>query len=91
VQEKLAREPLIAHVDVQLCSGCGVCIKACPFNAIEEEELLDKRRKTKRVVARVIEGVCTGCGNCTAVCRMGAIDLAGFSNRQIMEEIESLS
>lgn len=90
LQDKLAREPLIAKVDENLCSGCKVCIMACPFSAIEEKEIEDRALKRKRTVAKVIEGVCTGCGNCTAVCRMSAIDLEGFTNRQIMEEIESL-
>ena len=90
VQDRLEREPLIAKVDKDLCSGCQACIESCPFNAIEAKEIEDRMLKRKRVVAEVIEGVCTGCGNCTAVCRMSAIDLEGFSNRQIMEEIEVL-
>ncbi len=90
VQDRLEREPLIAEVDPRACSDCRACIEACPFTAIEEEEIFDKSIKKKRIVARVIEGVCTGCGNCTAACRMSAIDLKGFSNRQIMEEIEVL-
>lgn len=90
VQDKLVREPLIASVDIELCSGCEACIAACPFNAIETEEIQDRKLKRKRIVAKVIEGVCTGCGNCTAACRMSAIDLAGFSNRQIMEEVDAL-
>lgn len=87
VQDKLAMEPLIAKVNPELCSGCRACIEACPFNAIEEEEIEDGGFKRKRTVAKVVEGVCTGCGNCTAICRMSAIDLEGFTNRQIMEEI----
>jgi len=90
VQDKLEREPLIARVDKNLCSGCQACIEACSFNAIETKEIEDKALKRKRTLVEVIEGVCTGCGNCTAVCRMSAIDLEGFSNRQIMEEIEVL-
>jgi heterodisulfide reductase subunit A2 len=90
VQDRLEREPLIAKVDKNLCSGCQACIEACPFNAIEKKEIEDRMLKTKRTIVEVIEGVCTGCGNCTAVCRMSAIDLEGFSNRQIMEEIEAL-
>jgi heterodisulfide reductase subunit A len=90
VQDRLEREPLIARVDRNLCSGCQACIQACSFSAIEAKEIEDRLLKRKRTVAEVIEGVCTGCGNCTAVCRMPAIDLEGFSNRQIMEEIEAL-
>jgi heterodisulfide reductase subunit A len=90
VQEKLVREPLIAKVKEELCSGCRACIQACPFSAIEEEEIEDRKLKRKRTVAKVLEAVCTGCGNCSAVCRMAAIDLEGFSDRQIMEEIKAL-
>lgn len=90
IQDKLEREPLIAKVNNELCSGCQACIDACPFHAIEAKEIEDRMLKRKRIVAEVIEGVCTGCGNCTAVCRMSAIDLEGFTNMQIMEEIEAL-
>lgn len=90
VQDKLSREPLISKVNESLCSGCKTCIQACSFHAIEEKELEDRKTKRKRTVARVIESVCTGCGNCTAACRMGAIDLEGFTNLQIMKEIETL-
>jgi len=90
VQDKLAREPLIAKVNKELCSGCLACLKACPFSAIEEDEIEDRKLRRKRTVAKVREAVCTGCGNCTAVCRMAAIDLEGFTNTQIMEEVEAL-
>ncbi|MBU3911257.1 MAG: 4Fe-4S binding protein, partial [Candidatus Omnitrophica bacterium] len=90
VQDKLAREPLIAKVNQDLCSGCLACLKACPFNAIEEDEIEDHKFRRKRTVAKAREAVCTGCGNCAAVCRMAAIDLEGFSNAQIMEEVEAL-
>jgi len=90
LQDKLEKEPLIAKVDRNLCSGCRACVVACPFNAIDMKEIEDRALKCKRDVAEVVEGVCTGCGNCTVVCRMSAIDIEGFSNRQIMEEIEAL-
>ncbi|OGX18121.1 MAG: disulfide reductase [Omnitrophica WOR_2 bacterium RBG_13_44_8b] len=90
VQDKLEREPIVAKVNPDACSGCRACIAACPFSAIETDEIEDRKLKRKRIVVKVIEGVCTGCGNCTAVCRMSAIDLEGFTNRQVMEEIESL-
>ena len=90
VQDRLEREPLIARVDPKLCSGCCACIEACPFSAIEEEEIEDRQFKIKRTVAKVLDAVCTGCGNCTATCRMSAIDLEGFTNRQILEEIDVL-
>jgi Fe-S-cluster-containing hydrogenase component 2 len=50
-------------IDEDKCSGCGVCLEACPEGAI----LL-------RDSAAVIEqNHCTGCGDCLAVCQESAI------------------
>lgn len=46
------------------CTGCGLCIKACPFAAIT---LVDKKA--------VINDACTLCGACVQVCKFDAIDL----------------
>lgn len=86
-QDYFVKEPQIAYVNKDRCSGCQACVNACPFNAIEMEEIEDKALAKKRSVAKVIEGVCEGCGVCTATCRMGAVDLDIFTDRQIMEEI----
>ncbi|MDR1572598.1 MAG: electron transfer flavoprotein subunit alpha [Clostridiales Family XIII bacterium] len=44
------------------CTGCGRCVRSCPFGAIE----------TKGRLAVVGEG-CTGCGVCVDDCPFGAI------------------
>jgi heterodisulfide reductase subunit A len=41
-------------------------------------------------VAKVNAGLCQGCGCCTAACRTGAIDLLGFTNLQILKEVDAL-
>ncbi|MEW6040473.1 MAG: 4Fe-4S dicluster domain-containing protein, partial [Elusimicrobiota bacterium] len=79
-------EPVIALVNKRICNGCFDCKSVCPYNAIEEEVDI----KTGRKIAKVIESVCHGCGNCTSACRPGAIDLAGFTNEQVFEEVESI-
>jgi electron transfer flavoprotein alpha subunit/NAD-dependent dihydropyrimidine dehydrogenase PreA subunit len=46
------------------CTGCGACLNACPFGAIE---IRDGR-------AYVTE-VCRACGQCVDVCPVGAIEM----------------
>ena len=46
-------------------------------------------RETRRV-AVVNNALCQGCGACTVVCPSGAMDLQGFSNRQIIAEVDAI-
>jgi len=48
------------------CVGCGLCIEACPFDAIE----LDDQK-----VAQIDLDKCTLCGACVEACTFDAIDL----------------
>lgn len=81
----LSVEPIVAQVNQRICNGCFDCKAVCSFSAIEEETARDGRK-----VAKVIESVCHGCGNCVSACRVCAIDLAGFTNEQIFDEVAAL-
>lgn len=83
-RDKLENDPMIAAVDIRRCVGCAKCIKICPFKAIKE---VDVRGEPK---AEVIETVCQGCGLCTATCPQGAIQLANFTDNQILAEVNAL-
>jgi heterodisulfide reductase subunit A len=81
-RRRISAEAATAQVREQRCSGCGLCVEVCPYAAIQ----LDAERE----VAVVNALLCKGCGSCAATCFSGAIDVAGFSNRQIIREFEEL-
>ncbi len=95
-QPDLVREPLIAVVNrcappvFSTCVGCFLCQTACPYQAIEREEIKDRKGNVVKVVAKVNPGLCQGCGTCVAFCRSKSIDLQGFSNQQMFAEVEAL-
>ena len=90
--EELETEPLIAAVDEGKCSGCLWCVPVCPFEAIEEKLITERvgPKEITRPVATVNAGLCQGCGACTVACRDGAMNLKGFTNEQILAEVEAL-
>ncbi len=92
-KSQLETNPMTARSNPAICSGCGLCVAVCPYKAIQLISLADRDRYGKRInrtVADVNHGLCQGCGACTVTCRSGAIDLQGFKNNQILEEVDAL-
>lgn len=54
------------------CTGCQLCVKDCPADAIE---LLTLDKKNKRFVMRYHLDRCTFCAQCVESCRFGCIEL----------------
>jgi len=50
------------YIDADKCTGCQLCVKACPYGAIQVTEGL-----------ATITEACTLCGGCVSVCPVGAI------------------
>ncbi|MDR3295337.1 MAG: CoB--CoM heterodisulfide reductase iron-sulfur subunit A family protein [Clostridiales Family XIII bacterium] len=91
-KSEMETSPMISAVERDKCSGCGACVNICPYTAISLQEIDDRlgARRIKREVASVNAGLCQGCGACTSACRTGALDLLGFKNAQILEEVDAL-
>lgn len=87
----LLSEPMIACVDEQNCVACLLCKEVCPFGAIEAAEAIDPATRKPRATARVNSGLCHGCGTCVAACRSASIRLFGFSDDQILLQLDSLA
>ncbi len=54
-----------AHIDSDLCVGCGSCLNACRFGAIADTD--------GKLAVR--DFACEGCGVCTHVCKTGAVTM----------------
>jgi len=81
----------IAEVDEERCTGCGQCVESCEYGAVVLEERKDLRTGRSYRVAIVDPRRCWGCGNCHATCPSTAIRLSGFSDDQLVREIEIAS
>ena len=87
-KKQLLIEATVAFVEEGLCRGCGFCVDACPYKAIE---LIETDRDGQIFnVAKVNEALCKGCGSCSAACLNGAISHLGFTDGQILAAIKAL-
>ncbi|MCY6369753.1 4Fe-4S dicluster domain-containing protein [Clostridium ganghwense] len=70
-----------AYINQNLCRECGLCKKACPYNAVSEvmrpckkvcpTDALDIDYEDRRAIIK--EEDCINCGACMAACPFGAI------------------
>ena len=92
-KDSLTCNPCVAEPNEMMCNGCSNCEKVCPYGAITyvDKEFRGPNRTTLlRRVAQVNPAVCQGCGACTVACMSGAMDLKGFSNKQILAEVDAI-
>jgi heterodisulfide reductase subunit A2 len=81
---EVSLDPFTTHVDEVKCGGCRTCEGLCPYSAIEMV------KKDERLVAFINEVLCKGCGACAAACPAGAAVQNGFTNDQVLAEIEGI-
>jgi len=60
----VCRELRVFYIDVEKCTGCTLCARKCPYDAIIG---------SPQYPHFVVEEKCTGCGICQAVCKFSAV------------------
>jgi heterodisulfide reductase subunit A len=78
-------EPLVAKVNPELCTWCGACMEACPYEAVQRTSTDSKE------IAEVNAILCKGEGACVPICPEQAIDIEGYTNEQIESMIDALA
>jgi ferredoxin len=82
----LELQPEIPEIEVnrEICSGCGICVALCIYDAIKLKETGDG------AVAVINDLRCKRCGVCAAACPSAAITTEHSTNEEIMAEIEGV-
>jgi len=62
----VCKELRLFMINIDQCTGCSICAKKCPENAIIG---------TPKSPYFIVEEKCTGCGICSEVCAFGAVYL----------------
>ncbi len=81
-QREMVHEPTVACVEEELCSGCGLCISVCPYEA--------RAMHPWREVATVNAALCQGCGACVVACPNKASRVRNFTTDQVLAMLEAV-
>jgi ferredoxin len=68
----IARSAFVNQVDQTLCTGCGLCVERCQFEALSLEDVVS------------VDGIrCVGCGVCVSACPDEALGLVRRPDEEI--------
>jgi heterodisulfide reductase subunit A len=73
----------ICDVNEKKCIGCGACISACTYGAVDFHET----KQGKKAVVNPI--ICKGDGLCNTKCPTGAIVLRHFTDEELRSQIDT--
>jgi len=75
----------VAQVNESRCMGCGGCVSACTYGALD---LRDTKQGKKATVNPVL---CKGDGLCNTKCPTGAIQLKHYTDEELISAIDAMA
>jgi quinol-cytochrome oxidoreductase complex cytochrome b subunit/NAD-dependent dihydropyrimidine dehydrogenase PreA subunit len=78
-----------AEVVLSKCTGCSLCSKDCPYQAIEMVPAPAGSRF--KLLATVKPYRCSGCGVCVGACAFDAIDLPNLLDTDVTAQIRAMA
>jgi heterodisulfide reductase subunit A len=77
---KMYTSGIVASINPDTCVGCQGCLEVCPYQAIGYDQ--------SKGICFVNQVLCKGCGACAATCPSASAQLAGFTGKQLLTEID---
>ncbi|MFQ6099640.1 MAG: CoB--CoM heterodisulfide reductase iron-sulfur subunit A family protein [Anaerolineae bacterium] len=74
--DEMIQEPTVAYVIEEVCSGCGVCVEACPYEARAIDPM--------RGIVTINAALCQNCGACVVACPNKASQIYNWTPEQIL-------
>ncbi|RLC85956.1 MAG: hypothetical protein DRI79_10705 [Chloroflexi bacterium] len=82
-QDEMVQEPTVAYVIRELCSACGACVEACPYDARSIHPVWH--------IATVNAALCQNCGACVVACPNKASRIHNWTPEQILAMADVVS
>ncbi len=73
----------VCQVNEIKCIGCGACVSACAYGALELRDLKQGKKVTINPV------LCKGDGLCNTKCPTGAIQLKHYTDQELLSEVDA--
>jgi heterodisulfide reductase subunit A len=77
-------------IDDDRCVGCRICEELCPYKAISMKVVKNHIKGEEKLISNVDLTTCQGCGACAMACPGSVPQLVGYSNKEILAQIDEV-